>query len=206
MTTSQQLHSAASERNKGPITQVLQRLLASRANGHLLEISSGTGQHAAHFGSTFPSWRIQPSDCNASYLSSIPTWTGQLANVAAPLELDVTKPPERMTQRYDVVYNANMIHISPWPDTTTGLMRVTSEVLKDDGILLMYGPYVVDGVTAPSNKEFSKSLRRRDASWGVRELREVEAIASAHGLRLREVVEMPANNLCVVYGKGDTRK
>ena len=203
MASPQRLHSTAAERNCTPITDVLQRVLAYKpSGGNLLEISSGTGQHAAHFGKSFPNWRIQPSDCDTRYMSSIPAWTSTISNVADPIQLDVTVSEIRHPPRsYDVLFNANMIHISPWPATTIGLMRVACHLLREDGVLVMYGPYVVDGETAESNREFSRSLQNRDASWGVRELRQVERIARNHGLHLREMVKMPANNLCVIYDK-----
>lgn len=199
------LHSSASERNKIAITEVLQRLLEDKSTEvcNLLEISSGTGQHAAHFGVKFPTWRIQPSDCDATYISSIHSWTENISNIEQAIHLDVTQDEIPLpSHSYDVVYNANMIHISPWPSTTIGLMRVASTLLREDnGLLIMYGPYFVNGVTSQSNIDFSTSLNLRDANWGVRELNQVQQIALNHGLYLREIVSMPANNLCVVYSK-----
>ena len=189
----------AAERNKEPILRVLQRVLPSR--GHLLEISSGTGQHVAHFAANMKDWTFQPSEFDKEGSSSIDAWTDTLSNVKRSIYLDVRAVPWPVSSTFDAVFNANMIHISPWA-TTKGIMSGANRHLKDGGILVMYGPYIVDGKkTAESNLRFDQSLKSRNSSWGVRELREVEKVAEENGMKLKEIVEMPANNLCVVYEK-----
>jgi hypothetical protein len=190
-------HSPAAERNRGPILAELQRLLP--ASGEMLEIASGTGQHAAHFAAALPGWRWWPSDGDARSAASIAAWCENLANVQAPLQLDVLAdtwagvPPE-----IDALFCANLLHISPWA-TCAALMRGAARHLSAHGLLLLYGPYIVDGeTTAPSNLGFDTDLRARDAQWGLRRLSDVVAQAQAAGLDLRQQVAMPANNLMLV--------
>jgi len=188
----------AAERNKAPILRVLQRVLPSR--GDLLEISSGTGQHTAHFAASLKDWSFQPSEYDKDSVPDIDAWTSSLPNVKRAVYLDVSANPWPLSSSFDAIFNANMIHISPW-NTTEGIMSGANRHLKESGILIMYGPYIVDGKTAESNLRFDASLKSRNSSWGVRELRHVEKVAAKHGLKLKEIVEMPANNLCVIYEK-----
>jgi SAM-dependent methyltransferase len=187
----------AAARNAEPIAEVLQRLLKRPSS--VLEIASGTGQHAAHFCQAMPDVRWQPSDCDPEALPSIEGWRAEsgLANFMEPLLLDVggAQWPEAT---YDFIFCANMIHISPW-GSCLGLLEGGSGVLRSGGALLLYGPFhVADTETAPSNDAFDQSLRSRNPEWGVRALEEVEAAGREHGLRLEERISMPANNLIVV--------
>lgn len=195
--------SPAAERNRQPILEVLQRVLPAR--GIALEIASGTGQHAVHFAAGLPGWIWQPSDLQADALASIAAWRAQadvdapLTNLRAPLQLDVMAPDWQDIATVDAIFCANMLHIAPWP-VCAALMRGAARYLAAHGVLLTYGPYRVDGVTtAPGNLAFDESLRARNPAWGLRRLADVAHEASRAGLRLREQVAMPANNLLLVF-------
>jgi hypothetical protein len=201
MNDTQRHHSPAAERNRGPILAELQRLLP--AQGQMLEIASGTGQHAAHFAAALPSWRWQPSDGGASSLASISAWCEGLANVPPPLHLDVMADLwPGVAATVEAIFCANMLHISPWP-TCPALMRGAARHLAPNGLLILYGPYIVDDLpTASSNQAFDADLRARNPSWGLRRLADVVVEAEAMGLRLRERVPMPANNLLLLFQRG----
>ena len=192
------LHSPAAERNRGPILAELRRLLPAR--GVLLEVASGTGQHAAHCAAALPGWTWWPSDPEARSRASILAWCEGLANVQPPLALDVLAEPwTGVPARLDAVYCANMLHISPWA-TCAALMQGAARRLRGGGWLLLYGPYLVDGEpTAPGNQAFDTDLRQRDPRWGLRRLGDVQAEAMSAGLHLRERIAMPANNLLLVF-------
>lgn len=190
-------HSPAAERNQGPILAELRRVLP--AQGLALEIASGTGQHAAHIASGLPRWRWLPTDAEPRALESISAWCGGLANVMKPLQLDVCVAPwAGVPALVDAVFCANLLHIAPWA-TCAALMRGAACHLAPHGLLILYGPYVVDGEpTAPSNLAFDADLRARNPGWGLRRLADVVQAAEAAGLRLRGRVSMPANNLLLV--------
>ena len=194
-------HSPAAERNKAPILAVLERVLPARAA--VLEIASGTGQHAAHFAAAQPGWDWQPSDVDARSLAAIAAHASGVANVRPALPLDVLAVPwPAAIGRFDAVYCANMIHIAPWA-TCGALMQGAARHLVDGGVLLLYGPYLVDGeATAPSNLAFDLDLRRRDASWGLRRLAAVVDEAARAGLAFEERIGMPANNFMLVFRRG----
>jgi Protein of unknown function (DUF938) len=193
-------HSPAAERNRGPIGVELQRLLP--AQGVALEIASGTGQHAAFFAEHLPGWRWQPSDGDARSLASIAAWCEGITNVLPPLQLDVLAAAwPGVPERVDALFCANLLHISPWA-TCPALMTGAARHLSAGGLLLLYGPYLVDGeATAPSNLVFDADLRARNADWGLRRLADVQRQAEAAGLQLREHVTMPANNLLLVFAR-----
>ena len=190
-------HSPAAERNRDPILAELRRLLPER--GVALEIASGTGQHAAHFATGLPGWTWQPSDPEPRALASIAAWCAGSVNVRAPIALDVMGAEwPGAPQPADAVFCANMLHIAPWP-TCAALMRGAARHLAPNGLLLLYGPYLVDGEpVAPGNAAFDADLRARNPSWGLRRLADVLAQAGAVGLHLHEWVQMPANNLLLV--------
>lgn len=193
-------HSPAAERNRAPILAELQRVLPAR--GLMLEIASGTGQHAAHFAAGLPGWTWQPTDAETRSLASIAAWCDGLANVqpAAVLDVMAASWPAAPAQ-VDAIYCANMLHIAPWP-CCAALMQGAARHLAPSGLLVLYGPYLVDGEpTAPGNLAFDADLRRRDPAWGVRRLGDVLRQAEAAGLRLRERVAMPANNLLLVLSR-----
>ena len=190
-------HSPAAERNRGPILAQLQRVLP--AQGVMLEIAAGTGQHAAHFAAGLPQWRWLPSDGDPRSLPSIAAWCAGLDNVLPPLALDVMASDwPGVPVQVDAIFCANMLHIAPWA-TCAALMQGARRHLAPHGLLLLYGPYVVDGEdTAPSNLAFDADLRSRDAQWGLRRLSDVLDEAASVGLQLRERMPMPANNLLLV--------
>ena len=192
--------SAAADRNKAPILEVLQRVLPRRAA--VLEIASGTGQHAAHFAAAEPGWRWQPSDADPRSRASVDAWCEALPNVAAAITLDVLAPDWPVPAgTLDAIFCANMLHISPWA-TCAALMRGAARHLAAGGALLTYGPYLIDGeATAPGNVAFDADLRARDPAWGLRLLSDVIAQAQAAGLAFEERVRMPANNLVLVFRK-----
>lgn len=194
-------HYPATGRNRGPILDVLRQYLPPE--GVVLEIASGSGEHACWFASQLPGIRWYPSDGDPECLGSIEAWRqdeGLADRIAPPLLLDVSAQPWPIDTA-DVVFCANMIHISPW-QATQGLMIGAGRVLPAGGILAVYGPFKIDGKhTAPSNATFDADLRARDPRWGVRDLEAVEVLAQAAGLEHQATITMPANNLSVVWRK-----
>ena len=193
-------HAPATLRNREPILEVLEAVLPP--NGLVLEVASGSGEHAAFFSSRLPAIRWQPSDADVEALASISAW-GRAEGGPGwldPVPLDTTDEPWPI-ERADAVVSINMIHISPW-ESCLGLVRGAGRVLADGAPLVLYGPFVVDGTpTAASNVAFDQSLRARDPRWGLRRLGDVERAAAEHGLTLDRTVAMPANNLTVVLVK-----
>jgi hypothetical protein len=191
-------HSPAAERNAAPILAQLQRLLPDR--GLLLEIASGTGQHAAHCGAGLPGWRWLPSDFDASSLPSVRAWCAGHENVLAPVTLDVLQPYwPGVPPQVDAIFCANMLHIAPWA-CCAGLMQGAARHLSQQGVLITYGPYLEDEVpTSPGNLAFDADLRARDPAWGLRRVEDVAGEGARAGLALRERVPMPANNLLLVW-------
>lgn len=190
------LHAPAAERNRGPILEVLARVLP--ASGTVLEVASGTGQHVAHFAAALPGLTWQPTEIDGAMSASIVAWTRGLANVRPPIRLDVCAASWPVGT-LDALYCANMIHIAPWA-ACLGLVAGASRHLRTGGLLVLYGPFRIGGAhTAPSNAQFDADLRARDPEWGVRDLEAVDQAAAAHGLVLAERVAMPANNQVVIW-------
>lgn len=188
----------AAARNRDPILAVLRRVLPQR--GTVLEIASGTGEHAVHFASGLPHLAWQPTDCSADALRSIAAHRAlvRLPNLLPPLELDAASPQWPL-ERADAMVSINMIHIAPWA-AAEGLISGAQRVLATGGVLFMYGPFAEGGRhTAAGNAAFDADLKARNPEWGVRDLDQVAALAGAHGLDLIERVEMPANNLSLVF-------
>jgi SAM-dependent methyltransferase len=191
-------HAPAAERNRDPIAHVLRQVLP--ASGLVLEVASGTGQHAAWFAGAFPDLMWRPSDPNPDSLASIAAWREEAAlpNLLAPVRLDAQAWPWPV-ERADAILCVNMVHISPWA-ATLGLLRGAAALLRPSAPLILYGPYRrADALTAPSNEVFDLSLKSRDPSWGLRNLDDVSGAAEAQGLRFERLFEMPANNLTLVY-------
>ena len=191
-------HAPATLRNREPILAVLREVLP--ASGTVLEVASGTGEHAVWFAPHFPQLIWQPTDYEATSLHSIAAWTEAegAGNVAAPLQLDASTA-DWPVERADAIVCVNMIHIAPW-EATEGLMAGAGRILPSGAPLFLYGPYRREGEPlAPSNAEFDASLNARDPRWGLRLLEDVAGLAEEHGLTLDRVVEMPANNLSVVF-------
>ncbi len=193
--------SPAAERNKGAILEALQRLLP--ATGRLLEIASGTGQHAAHCAAGLPGWTWQPSDPDPAAMSSITAWAMHhpTPGLRSPWQFDVLTEPWALPQGqgFDAVFCANMLHIAPW-DCCSALMRGAASVLAPGGLLILYGPYRVEGEpTAAGNLSFDADLRARNPQWGLRWLHEVSAQARTAGLLIGQRLAMPANNQLLVF-------
>lgn len=214
-------HSPSAERNKHPILQALQSLLP--AQGHALEIASGTGQHVTWFAQHLPQWVWQPTEVHPGALHNIATRLAQTDpnNVRDPVLLDVCQtpwfsapqdapaglaqtvflPPALTPASFDLVLCINMLHIAPWA-ACAGLMQGAAQYLRDGGVLVTYGPYFEAGTPASdSNIAFDQSLRTHDPSFGIRQLHDVVHTAALAGMQLQARHAMPANNLLLVWGK-----
>jgi SAM-dependent methyltransferase len=195
------LYHAHVARNRAPILDVLKRVLPP--SGLVVEIASGSGEHAAFFAQALPGISWRPTDVDATTLASSAAHRAAagLPNLLPPMRLDTTAEQWPVAQADAIVCN-NMIHISPWA-VTEGLMCGARRILRGGGILFLYGPYKIDGRhTAPSNEEFDASLRARNVEWGIRDLGDVTGLAGRRGFALVETVPMPANNLSVVLRRG----
>ncbi len=187
----------AALRNREPIKEVLRGWLPD--NGLVLEIGSGTGEHAVYFAEHFPNLEWQPSDVHPDSLESIRAWRQetQLSNVREPIAIDAAKS-DWPIDGADAVLSINMVHISPW-HSALGLIAGAARVLPPSGGLILYGPWLKDDVpTAPSNIAFDADLRERDSQWGLRRVEEFAAAAEPHGFALIETHSMPANNLMLL--------
>jgi hypothetical protein len=194
-------HAPAAGRNREPIAAVLRDVLPGE--GVVVEIASGTGQHAAHFARLFPGLAWQPTDRDSEALASIAAWRDEagLANLLPPLRLDAAAWDWPLAAA-DAVVCINMVHISPW-EGAAGLMRGAGRLLSPGAPPVLYGAYIREGVpTAPSNLAFDESLRAWNPQWGLRTLEAVRAEAERNGLVFERLFEMPANNLTVVFRKG----
>lgn len=201
MSGGRRLSSPAVARNRGPILEVLREVLPRR--GKVLELASGSGEHALYFAQQLPDLHWQPSDPSAQALASIAAWheSEPLANLGEPLMLDVTVRPWPL-KAFDALVCINMLHIAPWT-AAQALFAEAGDTLPHGGTLYLYGPFKREGRhTAPSNAAFDDDLRRRDPSWGIRDLEDILELGQSHGLALDRIVEMPANNLSVVWRAG----
>lgn len=190
--------SPSAQRNKDEILSALRQVFPSQ--GTILEIAAGTGLHAVHWAPHFPRTRWQPTDRDPEALASIRAYVAEagIPHLCDPLELDVTWP-EWPVAEADAIVCSNMLHISPWA-AAVGLVAGAARTLRPGAPLLYYGALIREGVeTAPSNLAFDRSLRERNSAWGVRRLEEVAAAAEQHGLTLEQVIEMPNNNVSVVF-------
>ncbi len=192
------LFSSAAERNQVPILAMLEQVLPN--SGVVLEVASGTGQHAAAFAAALPNLRWQPSDPDEGARGSIQARAAQagLNNLLEPLALDVERHPWPI-EKADAVYCANMIHIAPW-SASLALLEGAERILGPGAPLILYGPFLRHGVsTAPGNVAFDADLKRRNPAWGIRNLEAVSKVAAIAGFVEQAVFAMPANNLLVVY-------
>jgi len=188
----------AAARNREPIADILLPRLSPGAS--VLEIASGTGEHAVHMAAARPDIHWQPSDPDPDSRASIAAWIAHtgLANVAPPVDLDVRRRPW-LVGPVDLILCCNMIHIAPWA-CAEALIAGAGDMLNPGGILFLYGPFRRDGAhTAPSNEAFDQSLRARDPSWGVRDLEAVTELAEAADMAFADAVAMPANNFSILY-------
>jgi SAM-dependent methyltransferase len=199
----QKRHAPATLRNRDAILTILRDVLPP--TGLVLEVASGSGEHAIHFAAALPALDWHPSDPDPAALASIAAWRAEagLPNLHAPILLDAAG--DWLVDRADAILCINMVHISSW-DATLGLMNGAGRVLPPGGLLYLYGPYIRDGVeTAPSNLAFDASLKARDPRWGLRRLDDVVAAAQAQGLRFGRLVEMAANNLSLLFRRADLK-
>lgn len=196
-------HAPATARNREPILEVLRGALPS--TGLVLEVASGTGEHVVHLAATLgPRLAWQPSDPDPEARASIDAWatSAGLVNVRPAIALD-TRVANWPIGRADAVLAVNMIHIAPWA-AAIGLFDGASRILPPGGLLYLYGPFRRDGRhTAPSNAAFDESLSRQDPAWGVRDLEAVAALADDAGFGAPAIVAMPANNLSLLFRRGE---
>ncbi len=196
------LTSPAAARNRGPILDVLRRVLP--AAGTVLEVASGTGEHAVFFAEGLPRLDWQPTDADPSNLRSIAAWSAtiQAANLSPPVLLDAADPQAWPVRHASAVLAINLIHIAPWA-AACGLFAGAAAILPAHGPLVLYGPFREGGRhTAGSNAAFDAELRARNPDWGVRDLDAVAELAAGNRFVLQERVAMPANNLIVVFRAG----
>jgi SAM-dependent methyltransferase len=202
VTTDPKIHHPHVARNREPILAVLKRLLPARAL--VLEIASGSGEHAAFFAKALPSVSWLPSEIDSKSLASIAAFRVEagVPNLLAPVRLDVTAQSWPVKRANAVVCN-NMTHISPWT-ASQGLMAGAARTLRPGGVLYLYGPYKIDGRhTAPSNQEFDAYLRQQNPEWGIRDLGDMRELGARHKLTLTETVPMPANNLSIILRRDE---
>ncbi|XP_066603874.1 methyltransferase-like 26 [Prorops nasuta] len=197
----------AADRNKDPILSVLRQYINPASNQTLLEIASGSGQHVAHFAKNFPQITFYPSEYESRLLDSIAAHVHGLANVREPLKIDITTDYTTWTNgcfkanSFDYVYNANMMHISHY-ECTIGLFKNVGKLLKQNGILFTYGPYAINGTISPeSNINFHKSLKSQDASWGLRDVADLQKLAKENNIDMIKMFDMPANNKTIIWKK-----
>lgn len=197
----ERMFSPSAARNAEPILQVLRDLLP--AHGRVLEIGCGTGEHAACFAAALPTLTWLPTDPDPASRASTASWIkfSGLSNVPAPLAVDASSAEWGLDAwaPFDAVVSINMVHIAPWA-ATLGLFAGAGRLLRDAGVLCLYGPFMHNGMhNAPSNAAFDAALKARNPSWGLRDIADIERVARASGLRLGETIAMPANNRLLVF-------
>lgn len=197
--------SPSAGRNKAVIADVLSRIL--KADARILEIASGTGEHGAHFVSVMPQIHWTYSDVDAISRASQSAWVAHHnfgGRLTGPVEVDAAFPDWGEAEargEWDAIFCANMIHIAPF-ETAEGLIAGAGRLLRPGGMLIVYGPFARNGEIADSNARFSEDLKRRDPSWGVRDLdRDIAPLATSSGLEQTDIISMPANNLIAVFQK-----
>jgi hypothetical protein len=195
-------HAPATQRNREPILAVLRQALPP-SGGTLLEVASGSGEHAVFMAPQLPGWVWQASDADPAARASIIAWAeSEAISLPAPLAIDAANAATWPDGPYQAILCVNMIHIAPW-EAAVGLFGAAGRLLPASAPLILYGPYKRNGQhTAESNAAFDADLRARDPRWGVRDLGDVTDLAQAHGFGPPIVTGMPANNLTVIFHKG----
>ncbi|WP_108786626.1 DUF938 domain-containing protein [Erythrobacter sp. Alg231-14] len=196
-------HAPATLRNREVIAQALAEELPQ--DGLVLEVASGSGEHAVFFADRFPMMTWQPSDPNGEAVASIRAYRTEFSgtNLRSPVVLDASMPDHWNAEAVDAIVCINMTHISPWA-ASVGLFKGAAQILSGKSLpLILYGPYFEHGVEpAPSNIAFDEGLRARNSEWGIRRLADMDALAHANGLTRTARREMPANNVFLVYRPG----
>lgn len=195
------MFSPSAARNSAPILAIMKQVIPKQ--GNVLEVGCGTGEHAVCFAEAMPDITWQPSDPDLSSRVSTLSWITfkGLNNVHAPLDIDVCSKEWGVEplMPFDVIISINMIHIAPW-QATLGLFAGAGRLLRPDGVLLLYGPFMRNGIhNVPSNEAFDESLKASNPSWGLRNIEDLERVAEASGLRLSDTIEMPANNNVLLF-------
>ena len=198
------MFSPSAARNSEPILAVLRKTLSGHET--VLEIGCGTGEHAVCFAEAMPTLTWLPTDPDSGSRASTASWIRfkQLTNVLQPVAVDVraTRWGVEDAAPFDAIVSINMVHIAPWA-ATLGLFSGAGRLLRDGGLLFLYGPFMQDGLhTAASNAAFDGSLKSQNPSWGLRDIADLRRVALASGLRLDRIIEMPANNLSLVFVRG----
>jgi hypothetical protein len=191
-------YAPAAERNSGPIAQVLARELPDK--GLVVEVASGTGEHAVFFARQFPALTWQPSDTDLDALASVEAWRLEagMSNLLSPCKLDAAAPTWPVAHA-DAIVCVNMTHIAPWT-ATLGLCAGAGKLLAAGAPLILYGPFIeANAPTAPSNIVFDQNLRERNAAWGLRRAEAVDEVAEQHGLVRTARHGLPANNIMLIY-------
>lgn len=199
-TPSDQKHAPATMRNRDAIVAGLREVLPQ--TGTILEVASGTGEHAVYFGQKFPNLTFQPSDPDPECCRSIAAWTAreEVENVRAPLQLDALAGKWDINQPAAILC-INMIHIAPW-EASIGLFNHAMELLAPGAPLYLYGPYFREGIEpAQGNLDFERSLKSRNLQWGIRDVADIDALAEKTGFNRESLIEMPANNISLIYRK-----
>ncbi|HUZ91818.1 MAG TPA: DUF938 domain-containing protein [Methylocella sp.] len=195
----------AGNRNRDPILQVFREMLPP--SGHILELASGAGNHINYFAPYFPQLQFQPSDYNVDVFETIKQKRAEQgnANVADPIKLDLTAPetwPDPQHRLYDVIFVVNLFQVAP-VSIADGIAQVAARVLTKDGIVAIYGPFRVDGnYTTVSNESFDKEiLAAKVPEWGLKDVRDLEGTANKYGIALKKIIDMPANNFILIFGR-----
>ncbi len=190
--------SQACENNKTPIFDILKQYL--KGDEHILEIGSGTGQHALYFADNLPDILWQTSDLQDNHLG-IEAWikNSEYKNILSPLTLDVSDKHSWPNARYDAIFTANTTHIMSWQEVKS-MFELVAHCLKENGLFFCYGPFNRDGLfTSPSNERFDASLRQRNTQMGLRDLADIQNEAKHNQLTLKQTYAMPANNMLLVF-------
>ncbi|KAH8352314.1 hypothetical protein KR084_003390, partial [Drosophila pseudotakahashii] len=200
---------ASADRNSQPISEaLLSQVDRSTPNLQLLEIASGSGQHAGFLAPLMPNITFQPTEVQKAHFSSICAYAEDCPtrNIRAPFYVDISRDPKDWEEppepgSYDYMFNSNMMHITPWI-CSIGLFRTATQLLKKGGRMFTYGPYAQDRYLGPqSNWDFDIGLRQRNPDWGVRDILDLKVVAADNGMQLEKITEMPANNKVLTWLK-----